>query len=68
MESRVNEEKVAQLSQVLAEILAEALQRGFFGTVAVKLRVQDGTIQRISRKVKRIEPATTQPGEGASGE
>jgi hypothetical protein len=51
----VNAKKVAQLQQMVAEILAEALRRGFFGTAAVELSVQDGTIQHIRRKVDRIE-------------
>ena len=50
-----NAKKVAQLQSVMAEILAEALRRGFFGTAAVELSVQDGTIQHIRRKVERVE-------------
>ncbi len=50
-----NAKKVAQLEAAMAEILAQALKRGFFGTVAVELSVQDGTIQHIRRKVERIE-------------
>ncbi len=50
-----NLKKVAQLESALAEILAEALRRGFFGTAAVELSVQDGTIQHIRRRVERIE-------------
>jgi hypothetical protein len=50
-----NAKKVVQLQSVMAEVLAEALQRGFFGTAAVELSVQDGTIQHIRRKVERVE-------------
>ena len=50
-----NAKKAAQLQAVMAEILTEALRRGFFGTAAVELSVQDGTIQNIRRKVERIE-------------
>jgi hypothetical protein len=50
-----NAKKVAQLQAVLAEMLAEALRRGFFGTAAVELTVQDGTIQHIRRTVERVE-------------
>jgi len=50
-----NVRKVAQLEAALAEMLAEALKRGFFGTAAVELSIQDGTIQHIRRKVERIE-------------
>ena len=50
-----NVKKVAQVQAALAEMLAEALRRGFFGTAAVELSIQDGTIQHIRRKVDRIE-------------
>jgi hypothetical protein len=50
-----NAKKVAQLESLVAELLAEALRRGFFGTAAIELSVQDGTIQHIRRTVERIE-------------
>jgi hypothetical protein len=50
-----NAKKVAQLQSIVAELLAEALRRGFFGTAAVELSVQDGTIQHIRRVVERVE-------------
>jgi len=50
-----NVKKVTQLEAALADMLAEILQRGFFGTAAVELSVQDGTIQNIRRRVERIE-------------
>ena len=50
-----NAKKVAQLQQALAEMLAATLKRGFFGTAAVEVSVQDGTIQHIRRKVEQIE-------------
>jgi hypothetical protein len=50
-----NERKLAQLQAILAEILGEALRRGFHGTAAVELCVQDGTIQHIRRRLERIE-------------
>ncbi|MEN6450371.1 MAG: hypothetical protein ABFC96_07770 [Thermoguttaceae bacterium] len=50
-----NAKKVVQLQTVMAELLAEALRRGFFGTATVELSVQDGTIQVIRRKVERVE-------------
>jgi hypothetical protein len=50
-----NAKKVVQLQAVVAEILAEALRRGFFGTAAIELTIQDGTIQHIRRKTERIE-------------
>ena len=50
-----NAKKMEQLQSALREMLAEALRRGFFGTAAVELSIQDGTIQHIRRKVERIE-------------
>jgi len=50
-----NREKTALLQAALGEILAEVLRRGFHGTAAIELSVQDGTIQHIRRKVERIE-------------
>jgi hypothetical protein len=50
-----NAKKVAQLERALAELLAATLKRGFFGTAAVEVSVQDGTIQYIRRKVEQIE-------------
>jgi len=50
-----NAKKVEQLQAIMAELLAEALRRGFFGTAMVELSVQDGTIQLIRRRVERIE-------------
>jgi hypothetical protein len=50
-----NAKKVAQVQAALADLLKESLQRGFFGTAAVELNIQDGTIQHIRRMVERIE-------------
>jgi len=50
-----NGKKVAQIEAALRAILAEALRRGFFGTAAIELSIQDGTIQHIRRTVDRIE-------------
>ena len=52
--SPVNAKKLAQVQQTLAEILAQTLQRGFFGTAATEVSVQDGTIQHIRRTVDQI--------------
>jgi hypothetical protein len=50
-----NAKKLSQLEAILAEVLAEALRRGFFGTATVEVSVQDGTIQHIRRTVERVE-------------
>jgi hypothetical protein len=51
----VNQQKMSLLKSALGEILAEVLRRGFHGTAAIELCVQDGTIQHIRRRVERIE-------------
>jgi len=50
-----NAKKLAQLQTALAQLLAEALKRGFFGTASIELSVQDGTIQHIRRRIERVE-------------
>jgi hypothetical protein len=50
-----NQQKVSQLRAALAEMLIEILRRGFHGTAGIELRVQDGTIQHIRRRIERIE-------------
>ncbi len=50
-----NKAKVAQLERAISELLAEALSRGFHGSAGIEMSVQDGTIQRIRRKLERIE-------------
>jgi hypothetical protein len=54
-QNAANHEKVAQAQTALGEILAEVLRRDFYGTAAIELSVQDGTIQHIRRRVERIE-------------
>ena len=53
--TNTNAKQVVQLEKALAEMLAATLKRGFFGTAAVEVCVQDGTIQHIRRKVEQIE-------------
>lgn len=50
-----NQRKVAQLQEAVGELLAQVLKQGFFGSAAVELSIQDGTIQTIRRKTERIE-------------
>ena len=54
-QTSANKAKVAQLERALAELLTEALSRGFHGSAGIEMSVQDGTIQHIRRKVERIE-------------
>ncbi len=53
--SQTNAEKVRQLQAALAELLAAVLRRGFHGTAAVEVSIQDGTIQHIRRRLEQIE-------------
>ncbi len=51
----VNQQKLALLHQVLQELLADTLRRGFHGTAGIEFCVQDGTIQFLRRRLERIE-------------
>jgi hypothetical protein len=50
-----NSEKMDQIRSALAEMLAGVLKRGFHGTAALEMTVQDGTIQHIRRKIEQVE-------------
>lgn len=50
-----NRQKVSQVEALLAEMLLEALKRGFHGRAALELAIQDGVIQHIRRTVERLE-------------
>jgi hypothetical protein len=50
-----NRAKLALLRRVLDEQLALALARGFYGSTAIELTVQDGTIQHVMHRVERLE-------------
>ncbi|MGC3972381.1 MAG: hypothetical protein QM775_35075 [Pirellulales bacterium] len=50
-----NQAKTLRLRALLDELLRQALQRGFYGTAALEITVQDGTIQNIRRRVEQME-------------
>ena len=50
-----NQGKAVQTEMALAEMLAEVLTRGFHGSAAIEVAIQDGTIQHIRRRVERME-------------
>jgi hypothetical protein len=54
-QSTANQGKVARLEAAWAALLVDVLQRGFHGQASIEVLIQDGTIQRISRSVQRIE-------------
>lgn len=55
IDTKANHAKLVQVHTAWSEMLAEALRRGFFGTLSLELAVQDGTIQHLRRKVEKIE-------------
>ncbi len=50
-----NHDKMNQIQSAMAEMLAGVLKRGFHGTAALEMTVQDGTIQHIRRKIEQVE-------------
>jgi hypothetical protein len=54
-ETAANRTRLDQAQQAWAEVLALALRRGFFGSAAVEICVQDGTIQHIRRKIEQLD-------------
>ena len=46
--------KVHQVETALAQLIADASRRGFYGTVSVNLSVQDGSIQHIRLTTERM--------------
>ncbi len=53
--SSANQTKVARVRAACEELLDEVLRERFHGVAKVELVIADGTIQRISRAVERIE-------------
>jgi len=50
-----NELKQSRATDAWRQTLAEVSRLGFYGTAAIEVSVQDGTIQNIRRKVEQIE-------------
>ncbi len=50
-----NERMIGLLRKAIAEILAEALKQGYYGTAGIEMSVQDGTIQHVRHSLERIE-------------
>jgi len=46
--------KIEQTEKVFAKLMADASQRGFYGTAGVTLSVQDGFIQHIRVTTERM--------------
>jgi hypothetical protein len=46
--------KIQQIETALAQLLADASRRGFYGTAGLTLSVQDGSIQHVRVAVERM--------------
>jgi hypothetical protein len=53
--SEVNRRMIEKADAIWERIKEESLLRGFFGSVAVQLTVQDGTIQHLRKTVEQSE-------------
>jgi hypothetical protein len=53
--SPANQQKLQLASRAWQELLRQGLQRGFYGSIALELVVQDGTLQHVRRRVERTE-------------
>lgn len=54
-DTAANARKITSVRAMLGTVLEEVLRRGFHGTARIELVVSDGTLQRLSRTVERIE-------------
>ncbi len=48
-----NTAKIHRIETALADLLEEVLTCGFYGTASIEFYIQDGVIQRISRKAEQ---------------
>ncbi len=51
----INEQKLALACDILRQLCGELLKRGAYGTAAVEIVVQDGTIQSLRRRTERVD-------------
>jgi hypothetical protein len=50
-----NRAKVKLVERCLIDLLGDVLQPGVYGSAALEIAVQDGTIQHVRRRWERIE-------------
>ncbi len=50
-----NNTKREQADRVWRVMLDEAMRKGFYGTAAIEVSLNDGTIQHIRRRVEQFE-------------
>ncbi len=55
LESETNQARLRQAEAALTRLLDDALRRGFYGTLALEVAVQDGVIQHLRQRLERIE-------------
>jgi hypothetical protein len=51
----INATKLALLERAVHAIVRETLQKGFFGSASIEVKVQDGAIQYVRHTLERIE-------------
>lgn len=51
----INEQKLTLACDILRQLGGELLKRGVYGTAAVEIVVQDGTIQSLRRRTERVD-------------
>ena len=54
-QSPTNTAKIGRSLTLLDDLLRQALQRGFHGSVRLEITVQDGTIQHIRKCLEQLE-------------
>jgi len=54
LESTAKSNKVEQAEMAFARLMADASQRGFYGTAGLTLSIQDGRIQHIRVAMERM--------------
>ncbi len=50
-----NRKKLDRLEFALERLLSEVLRRGFYGSAAVEIVIEDGTIQYIRHRVEQVQ-------------
>jgi hypothetical protein len=51
----INQAKLTQADSAWRQVVEQALRRGFHGSAAIELSVQDGTIQNIRRRIEQLD-------------
>jgi hypothetical protein len=54
-ETAANQGMMARATRALEVLASLALRRGFYGTVAIEMILQDGTIQKVRSRIERDE-------------